>query len=92
MRYFRASLQTYEAVRQQLDAAYGYPRSETKTQTAIPPATDAPVDAAGRVYLVASEAECGFDAVSSILPQLLQSGAVSEISVNEYAKQFPSPF
>jgi len=92
MRYFRtATAVTYEAIRAQFDAAYGYPNPETKTLTAIPPAGEAPTDTSARVYLVASQAECEYPAVAAMLPTLLSSGAAEEVTAAEYAEQFPSP-
>lgn len=90
MRYFRAiNVETYEAIRSQLDAAYGYPNAETKTVSAIPAAADADADGQGRVYLAASPAECEYPAVAAILPQLLAAGVVEEVSASEYAATFP---
>jgi hypothetical protein len=93
MRYFRAqSAEVYEAVRANLDASYGYPSEATKTLTAICPAADAPTDASGRVYMIASESECQFLAVAAILPQLLGSGLVEEASFQQFVESFPAPF
>jgi hypothetical protein len=92
MRYFRAgSVEVYEAVRANLDAAYGYPNDDTKTLTAICPALDAQTDASGRVYMVASQAECDFPVVAALLPQLLSSGLVEEIDAARYLQELPSP-
>lgn len=93
MRYFRAeSAEVYEAVRANLDAAYGYPSEATKTVTAICPASDAPTDNTGRVYMIASEAECDFPAVASLLPQLLGSGLAQEVDAQQFGEAFPTPF
>lgn len=93
MRYFRAeSIEVYEAVRATLDSTYGYPNESTKTSTAICPAADSLTDAGGRVYMIASDAECEFPAIASLLPQLLSSGLVDEIRPEEFVGQFPSPF
>lgn len=93
MRYFRAeSAEVYEAVRANLDDAYGYPSEATKTLTAICPASDAPTDSSGRVYMIASEVECEFPAVASLLPQLLGSGLAEEVDSEQFAEAFPSPF
>ena len=93
MRYFRtASVAVYEAVRADLDAAYGYPKPDTKTKTSITPWDQAPTDAAGRVYLIASEAECDYPAIAKRLPTLLGSGMVDEVTAAEFFAQFPSPF
>lgn len=93
MRYFRAATTgVYEAVRSDLDAVWGYPNSTTKTSTSIPPGSVAPTDAAGRVYFVASPAECEYPAIAERLPALLASGMVQEVTAAEFAAQFPSPF
>lgn len=92
MRYFRAAnAAVYEAVRAELDAAYGYPSADGKTVTAITPAAESPVDAAGRVYLLASQAECEYPAVAERLPSLLASGAVEEAAAADWDALFPSP-
>jgi hypothetical protein len=90
MRYFRAATAAvYEAIRAELDAAYGYPSGGTVT--AITPAASAPVDAAGRVYLMSSQAECEYPAVAERLPGLLASGAVEEVTAADWDALFPSP-
>jgi hypothetical protein len=90
MRYFRAvSAAVYEAIRAELDVAYGYPSGGTLT--AITPAASAPVDAAGRVYLMASPAECEYPAVAERLPGLLASGAVEEVAAADWDALFPPP-
>jgi hypothetical protein len=90
MRYFRAATAAvYEAIRNELDAAYGYPSGGTVT--AITPAADAPVDGAGRVYLLASQAECEYPAVAERLPGLIASGAVQEVTAADWDALFPLP-
>jgi hypothetical protein len=90
VRYFRAvTAAVYDAIRAELDAAYGYPRGGT--MTAITPAADAPVDSSGRVYLLASHAECEYPAVAERLPGLLASGAVAEVTAAEWDALFPLP-
>lgn len=92
MKYFRAQdVAVYEAIRSSLDSIYGYPNADTKTTTAIPTASESTQDSAGRVYLLASEAECQFPAVVEVLPQLLASGAVEEITASDWDALFPPP-
>ncbi len=93
MRYFRSTSAVYEAIRAQLDAAYGYPNAETKTITSITPAADAPHDEQGRVYLAISADYCEYNLPAKLLPQLIASGAVEEITEAEYqaAVQTPDP-
>ena len=84
LRHFRSTPPTYEAIRAQLDAAYGYPNAETKTLTAIPPASELPTDSQGRVYLAISAVYCDYVMPSQMLPQLLASGAVEETDEATY--------
>lgn len=92
-RYFRSTPAVYEQVRATLDAAWGYPNAETKTQTAIPPVGNLLSDNQGRVYLAISAAYCDYILPSEMLPQLLASGAVEEVTAEQYAAVFPpSPF
>lgn len=90
-KYFRSTDAVYEAVRSQLDAAWGYPNAETKTETAIPPAADCPHDTQGRVYLSISASYCDYILPAQMLPELLASGAVEEISEAEFNEKFPPP-
>lgn len=89
MRYFRSDAVTYEAIRAQLDAAWGYPNAETKTETAIPPVAELPADDQGRVYLAISADYCEYILPSQMLPELLASGAVQELTAAEYEAAVP---
>ncbi len=89
MRYFRAITAVYASVCDQLDAAYGYPNAETKTERALPLAADLPTDAQGRVYLAISQEYCDYILPSEMLPQLLASGAVEEVDAAAYAALLP---
>lgn len=91
MRYFRASVAVYEAIRADLDAAYGYPSEDGRTVTSITPAADAPVDGAGRVYLLASAAECDYPAIAERLPGLLASGMAEEVTAAQWHALFSPP-
>jgi hypothetical protein len=91
MRYFRSTPEVYEQVRATLDAAYGYPNVETKTLTALPPASALPADSQGRVYLAISADYCDYILPSQMLPELLASGAVEEIDEAAYRAEFPLP-
>jgi hypothetical protein len=84
VRYFRSTPAVYETVRATLDSAYGYPNSETKTETVIPPASELAVDAEGRVYLYMSEEYCNYILPSQLLTDLLSSGAVEEMTEAEF--------
>ena len=84
LRCFRSTDEVYESVRAALDAAWGYANAETKTATSLTPAADALHDEQGRVYLVIASLYCEYVAAAAMLPQLLASGAVEEISEAEY--------
>jgi hypothetical protein len=87
-RYFRSDDATYEAIRVQLDAAWGHGPG-TGTVTCYEPAATAPHDAQGRVLLAVHSEFCQFDAVAAMLPQLLASGAVEEIDKATYRAALP---
>jgi hypothetical protein len=89
MRYFRSTPAVYASICAQLDAAYGYPNAETKTERALPLAADLPTDAQGRVYLAISAEYCDYILPSEMLPQLLASGAVEELDAAAYAAVLP---
>ena len=84
-RYFRASTSVYAGVCQQLDAAYGYPNAETKTERALPLASELPSDSQGQVYLAIDSAYCDFILPGQMLPDLLASGTVQEVTAEQYA-------
>jgi hypothetical protein len=87
MRYFRSSDAVLEQVRLALDAAWGLPANGQIT--ALLPAADSPHDSQGRVLLAVVAGFCEYEAVAAMLPQLLASGAVEEISESEYAASLP---
>ena len=82
-RFFRSDLATYEAIRLQLDAAWGHGPG-TGTTTCFEPGETAPTDEAGRVLLAVLPEFCEYEAVAAVLPQLLASGAVEEIDEATY--------
>ena len=84
MRYFRSTAAVYASICAQLDAAYGYPNAEPKTERALPLASDLPTDGQGRVYLAISQEYCDYILPSEMLPGLLASGAVEEIDEAAY--------
>lgn len=79
LRYFRALPEVYESFRAALDSAYGYPDPVTFTETAIPPASQAPADSFGRAYIAADEQYCNYSLPSVLLQQALSSGQIEEI-------------
>lgn len=89
MRYFRATPAVYADICAQLDAAYGYPNAETKTQRTLPLAETLPTDGQGRVYLAISASYCDYNLPSELLPQLLAAGLVEELTAAQYAAVLP---
>lgn len=86
-RYFAASPQVYEAVRAQLDALWGHP--DGVTDTAFQPVALAPQDANGRALLAVWSSFCEMQDVAAMLPGLLASGSVSEITEQEFNACLP---
>lgn len=91
VRYFRSQPEVYESVRASLDAEYGYPNAATKTLTSISPVGHLPTDDAGRVYLAISAEYCDYVLPSQMLPELIASGLVEELTAEEYAAVLPQP-
>ncbi len=95
MRYFRSTLSVYADICSQLDEAYGYPNTETKTLRTLPLKADLPGDNEGRVYLAVSQEYCDYILPGQMLPELLASGAVEEVDAATYSAlpqpESPSP-
>lgn len=88
MRFFRTNDGSlYESIRLQLDAEWGHPNEQTAT--CFDPLAVAPRDAQGRVLLGVNNSFCEYAEVAAILPQLLASGAVEEITADEYQAALP---
>lgn len=83
MRFFRATATVYEQARAALDAAWGLP-NDRGTVTCIEPVATAPRDAHSRVLLAVDDEFCSYSVAVDLLPQLLASGAVEEISEATY--------
>ena len=92
MRYFCSTPAVYAAICAQLDTAYGYPDAATKTDRALPLSQALPTDAQGRVYLALESELCDYILPAQMLPELLASGAVEEVSEATYRAVTPSPF
>lgn len=91
MRFFcTASVDIYEETRQTLDSAWGHPNAATKTVTCIDPAAVAPRDSTGRLLLAVREEFATWEPAATLLPQLLTSGVVEEISEANYRAALPS--
>lgn len=92
MRYFcTADAALYEAIRLQLDAAWGHPSADGMTLTCFSPLAVAPRDASGRVVLAVHDEFCVWEPAATILPQLLASGAVMEITGAQYRDAIQTP-
>ena len=89
MRYFRSTPAVYASICSQLDAAYGYPNAETKTERTLPLVGDLPPDSQGRIYLAVSAAYCDYILPGQMLPDLLASGAVEELTESQYVAAVP---
>jgi hypothetical protein len=90
MRFFRTPDESlYENVRATLDAAWGHPSADGRTITAFDPAAVAPRDAAGRLLLAVNDEFTTWEPAATLLPQLLASGAVEEITQAEYQAALP---
>ena len=87
-RFFRSDAATYESIRQTLDEAWGLPNG-SGTVTCIQPAATAPKDSQGRVVLAVDAAFCDYTVAADLLPQLLASGAVAEITEAQYRAALP---
>lgn len=82
MRFFRtANVALYETVRTSLDAAWNLAAHGC---TCITPAESAPRDAQGRIVVAVDDAFVEYQAVQSLLPNLLADGEVEEIDESEY--------
>ena len=82
-RYFASSEQTYEAIRSMLDNAWGLP-NDKGTVTCIQPAHKAPRRTDGYIVLGVASEWCAWEPAATMLPQLLASNAVEEITAEEY--------
>jgi len=89
-RHFRSAPDVYADICAQLDAEYGYPSAATKTLRTLPVASELPSDGGGRVYLSISAEYCDFVLPSQMLPALLASGVVEELTEQQWVAMFPS--
>lgn len=86
-RYFASDADNYERVRLSLDRALGYP--DARALTSFSPLQFATRASDGRVLLAARRESCAITAVARVLPSLLASGAVVEITRAEYEAAMP---
>lgn len=90
MRYFRtADDGLYESLRLELDAAWGHPTPDGLTLTCIDPAAVAPRDKQWRILLAVRPEFVAYEPATTLLPQLLASGAVEEIDEATYQASIP---
>jgi hypothetical protein len=86
MKFYRclAGDAAYEQVRSSLDDAWGHPTPSGLTVTCIEPAATAPRDGQGRIVVAVHDQFAEFPAAAAMLPDVLASGAVEEISEATY--------
>lgn len=90
-RYFVFSTDSvYEAARAEMDAGFGYPTQDGLTATCIQPSATADRNSLGQVVLLVGDEFCACEAVAAVLPSLLASGSVEEITEDEYRASLPS--
>lgn len=82
-RYFKASALVYEHVRATLDAAWGLPNDKA-TVTCMAPLATAPRHADGDVVVGVLPEWCDWEPASTLLPQLMEMSAVTEIDAATY--------
>ena len=88
-RFFRASPEVYESLRAQIDAAWGYPTPHT--QTSIPPAAEQHKASDGDCIMGVKAEWLDWEPVATLMPHMLDLGAVVEISEAEYWAAMPEP-
>ena len=88
-RFFKASPDLYESLRAQIDAAWGYPTPHT--QTSIPPAAEQHKASDGDCIMGVKAEWLDWEPVATLMPQMLDLGAVVEISEAEYWAAMPEP-
>lgn len=81
-RFFRSDATVYEMVRTSLDTAWGLPAHGQIS--CLEPAATAPRGQDGLVYLGTWDTFCDYDDVRPILGELIASGAVEEITGEQY--------
>lgn len=86
-RFFCAPASVYESVRAALDRAWSLPDGTT----CIEPAATAPVGSNGMVYVAIPSDACDWSPVNEILPKMLTSNQIQEVSAREYQNAMPKP-
>lgn len=81
-RFFIAPVGAYEAMRAQIDAAWGYPTAHT--QTSIPPAAEQHKTQDGECVLGVFAEYCDWPPVPTLLADAQAAGVLREITEAEY--------
>jgi hypothetical protein len=88
--YYRiTSDELYESTRLALDEHWGHPHA--RAVTCIDPADVAPRDVDGKILLSVRSKWLEWPIVQEMLPQLIASGMVSEITEEDYFGSQPPP-
>lgn len=91
MRFFRSfDDAVYEQVRTTLNAAWGLPNGKG-TDTCLPTLQAASRDPSGNIVLPIDELFCEWQPADAMIPQLLGSGVVAEITMAEYHAAVAKP-
>jgi hypothetical protein len=87
MRIFRTSPQAYEAIRAQIDAAFGYPYfsdpenpTVATTETCMPPVKSAITDADGNAYIALADEHSTLPQIAPALAALIADKTLIEVS------------
>jgi hypothetical protein len=86
MRIFRTSPQAYEAIRAQIDAAFGYPYfsdpenpTVATTETCMPPVESATKDADGNAYITLADEHSKLPQIAPALAALIANQTLVEV-------------
>ena len=91
MRYFREEIAgTYEAVRLTLNAAWGLPDGKG-TVTCVAPESEALRDPQGRIVVAIKDFFCDWEPATTMLPELIAHGDISEITAEQYRQAIEKP-
>ena len=87
-RFFLVSDETYESIRQSLDAMWGHP--SCGTVTCMPPADLVVRNPAGVIIAPVLRETCEWPEVSAVLSQLLTAKSITETDEDEYMAAMPT--
>jgi hypothetical protein len=87
MRIFRTTPQAYEAIRAQIDAAFGYPYfsdpenpTVATTETCMPPVESAITDTDGNCYITLADEHSTLPQIAPALAALIADKTIIEVS------------